>query len=303
MKSGCRGTVMDRTVMDRIVVRTAFAGTISVGQLQVKYSANGARILRYFVDLWHREMQLHKELSAPEMYLLQGKVDELTASWDKKYVEFRRRVAIASGKDAADQLTAEAVARLESLSGILAHTLSVDDRVDWSALKNHRPFPDDPNFKDVKPTLGSLPAPYYQAPFLSFWDKLFGRSKAKIAFAEKIYALAKEEWEAKERAAAEQYAKRLGDWEARKATFEDDYAARKAAYEAEQIEHNARVDALALGISLGETDSVIEHASLVLDKSDYGDLFEKSFEIDYVHAEKTLLVEYALPSPDSMPTL
>lgn len=289
--------------MDRIVVSTAFAGTISVGRLQVKYSANGARILRYFVDLWHKEMQLHKELSAPEMYLLQGKVDELTAAWDKKYIEFKRRLAIASGKDAADILTAEAVARLESLAGILAHTLSVDDRVDWSALKNNRPFPDDPNFKEVKPTLGSLPAPYYQAPFLSFWDKLFGRSKAKLAFAQKTYELAKEDWETKERAAAAHYAKRQQEWETRKAAFEDDYAARKVAYEAEQSEHNARVDALALGISLGETDSVIEHAALVLDRSDYGDLFEKSFEIDYVPSEKTLLVEYALPSPDIMPTL
>lgn len=289
--------------MDRIVVQTAFAGTITVGKLQAKYSANGLRVLRYFIDLWHKEMQIHKELGAPELYLLQGKVDELTAAWDKKYVEFRRRMAIASGRDVAEQLSAEASAKLASLSQILAHTLSVDDRVDWNALKSHRRFPDDPKFKETKPTLVSQPAPYYSAPTLSFWDKLFGRSKAKLAFAQQSYELAKQEWEATQRSAAVQHAMRLANWEARKATFEAEYAARKEAFEAEQRKQNARVDALALGISLGETDSVIEHASLVLENSDYGDLFGKSFEIDYVRDEKTLLVEYALPSPDLMPTL
>src|SRR3546814_8176868 len=42
---------------------------------------------------------------------------------------------------------------------------------------------------------------------------------------------------------------------------------------------------------------------LVHEKSTYNGLFEKSFEIDYVPDEKTLLIEYQLPSPDHMPTL
>src|SRR3546814_16067903 len=63
------------------------------------------------------------------------------------------------------------------------------------------------------------------------------------------------------------------------------------------------VDVLARGVSTGEPQSVVEHATLVLEKSTYDDLFEKSFEIDYVPDEKTLLIEYQLPSPDHMPTL
>src|SRR3546814_14736109 len=59
----------------------------------------------------------------------------------------------------------------------------------------------------------------------------------------------------------------------------------------------------ALGVSTGEPQSGVEHATLVLEKSTYDDLFEKSFEIDYVPDEKTLLIEYQLPSPDHMPTL
>lgn len=54
---------------------------------------------------------------------------------------------------------------------------------------------------------------------------------------------------------------------------------------------------------MAQTLSVIEHATLVLERSDYGDIFEKSFEVDFSQSEKTLLIEYELPSPDRMPTL
>ena len=116
--------------MREIQVRSTNLKSITIGKLQVKTTKDGLRILRYFVDFWHNDLDIHKELSAPEIYLLQGKVDALMASWDKKLAEHRKRSAITAGKDACDQTTIEAAAKLETLSGILAHTLKVDDRVD-----------------------------------------------------------------------------------------------------------------------------------------------------------------------------
>src|SRR3546814_2276905 len=95
----------------------------------------------------------------------------------------------------------------------------------------------------------------------------------------------------------------MSEWKARKEAYEAEYAARKQQFLNEQAERNAKVDVLARGVSTGEPQSVVEHATLVLEKSTYDDLFEKSFEIDYVPDEKTLLIEYQLPSPDHMPTL
>lgn len=44
-----------------------------------KYNAEGTVILRYYVDLWQKELEAHKKLSAPEIYSLQLKVNELVA--------------------------------------------------------------------------------------------------------------------------------------------------------------------------------------------------------------------------------
>ena len=43
--------------------------------------------------------------------------------------------------------------------------------------------------------------------------------------------------------------------------------------------------------------------TLVLDRSNYHDLFEKEISIEYQPSERTLLVEYQLPSPDEMPQI
>src|SRR3546814_17913584 len=115
--------------MTRIEVRTPNLKSISVGKLQAKYSVDGTRILRYFIDFWHNDLKLHKELSAPEIYLLQGKVDALIATWDQKLEAHQKRSAIATGKETADEMTTEALAQLETLYSILAHTLKLDDRV------------------------------------------------------------------------------------------------------------------------------------------------------------------------------
>ena len=47
----------------------------------------------------------------------------------------------------------------------------------------------------------------------------------------------------------------------------------------------------------------MEHASLVLEASDYHGLIEKEFVLDYRSQDKTLLVEYELPNPDDLPTV
>lgn len=272
--------------MGQIDVRTSNLKSITVGKLQAKYSVDGRRILRYFIDFWHNDLDLHKELSAPEIYILQGKVDALMASWDKKLAEHQRRSLLAAGKESADQMTIEAVARLESLSGILAHTLTVDDRVDWEAIKDSARFP------EPAPRRKAVSEPRYVDPDLSFWDTLFGRKARKLSETKEAYQARKSAWEAEELRNLAAFEQATKEWNVRKQNYMN-----------AQAERNVRIDALASGVAAGDQQSVIEHATMVLEASDYGDLFEKSFEIDYVPAEKTLLIEYELPSPDHMPTL
>lgn len=289
--------------MGQIRVRTANLKSIRAGKLQAKYSADGSRVLRYFIDFWHKELELHKELSAPEIYLLQAKVDALMPVWDKKLAEHKKRSAVISGKETAERMSLDAAAKLEALSKILSHTLKVDDRVDWGALKDRSRFKENQRFGTPEPRQHVEPEPRYEEPNISFWDTLFGRKKRKLAEARSMHETRWQMWRKQGERNAAIFASQMTEWTASKAAFEFDYEKRKRLFLAEQEAKNARVDMLSRGVSTGEAQSVIEFASLVLERSNYGDLFEKSFEIDYVSEDKMLLIEFELPSPDHMPTL
>jgi restriction system protein len=289
--------------MDQIEVRSPNWRSISAGELKAKFSADGTRILRYYIDFWHNDLHLHKELSAPEIYLLQRKVDALMISWDKKLEEHRKHSAVSAGRELAEQMTRDAIARLKGMSSILAHALTVNDRVDWEALKDRRQFVADSRFSEARPQRRTSAEPYYQEPRIGLVDILFGRKRRKIAQAQERHRAIYEQWLADEERNAALYSEQMHNWTARKLAFEADYADQRQQFLADQAARNAKVDELARGVLSGSPQSVIEHATLVLEKSDYGDLFEKSFEVDYVSTDRTMLVEYSLPSPDKIPSL
>lgn len=276
---------------------------ITAGELRAKYSANGQRILRYSIDFRHNVLDVHKEISAAELFMLQSKVDTLMSDWDKRYGEHLRKSAILAGKDAADQATVDAGLQLEGISGILAHTLKVDDRVDWENLKDFSEWKPTRSFSDSKPVRARFDEPVFYPPTIGFFDWLFGRKQRILTNATETFARAHAEWKAKDEAEKESFDRRSIDWGDRKRDFEKLQAQRKQEFLDTQLIANAKVDSLAKAVATGDQKAVIEHASLVLDNSDYGDLFEQSFSIDYLPDDKTLLIEYELPSLDNMPRL
>jgi len=284
-------------------IRSANLQLIKIGELQEKWSANGDRILRYYIDFWHNELKLHKELSAPEIYLLQGKVDALMVDWDRKLDELRRKQQIRNGKDLADQMTWEAAERLSALSFLLQTALVRDPRINWETLKDYKPFNGNPVFLERLPDVRSLPAPIYIEPSISFLDRLLGRKTQKLKEAALRHKQATERWEAEFARANEEHSRAVSAWEARKAQHDAAYLEAKASYEATQDVANAKIDALADSVKQGHAEAVIEHETMVLDASDYGDLIAGSFELDYLPDTKTLLIHYELPSPDAMPKL
>jgi restriction system protein len=137
---------------------------IAAGRLAEKYNFNGSRVLRYYIDFKHTALNLYKELSAPEISILQNKVDVLIAFWDKKFEEFQRKSQIAAGKDSADQMTIEAETKLASLSGILAHTLKIDDRVNWDSIKDFSRFSKPSHFAELAPFRQRADKSFFKPP-------------------------------------------------------------------------------------------------------------------------------------------
>ncbi|MBX3597832.1 MAG: restriction endonuclease [Rhizobiaceae bacterium] len=291
-----RGSV----VVVGISVKSNHPRFIEMGSLDAVYGVKG-NILSYRIDLRHKLLNIHKELKAPEIFLLQHKVDALIKQWDERTVDRQLKNLVNSGKAEAEAQTIAAIEKLETLSTILRHTLSVDDRVDWDSLKDFSVFSESSKFPEPLPKRTKHIEPYYVSPEISFWDGLLGRASRKREQAKAHFEEAKAKWLSDEAASEAKYRQLRTAWEERRDKFNVEYAQRKEAFERQQADQNKLVDELKAGVSKGELRSVIDHISIVLDRSDYGDLFEKSIDIDYQQESRTLLLEYRLPSPDEMP--
>ena len=305
--------------MSSIDIRSSNLENIAIGSLAAKWSARGDRILRYYIDFRHKKLNLHRELSAPEIFILQSKVDALMAAWDEKYAQFEDRRQLQAGKETAEDMCAEAEQKLSSLHRILSATLAVNDSVNWDDLKDHSAPPAPAHFPDAKPVLQSQPRPEYSEPpyhppRISIFDLLFGRKERKLTEAEAEYAKmaeqaaaqharAVEQWEEDETRRRQIFEASLSAWEKGRADFLAEQEQKNQAFLDNQAERNSKVDLLMSTLAEGDSQAVIEHASLVLDASDYEGLFEKSFVLQYHPDGKLLLAAYDLPGPDDLPTL
>jgi len=275
---------------------------IVVGTLDAKWSARGDRILRYYIDVRHKKLNLHKEVSAPEIFILQSKLDALMAGWDDKYAAYQKRQTLLSGQAAADELTADAIHQLQSLSSILARTLHVDDAIDWETLKDRSQYDYPKVFPEPKPSSKASQPPVYTEPKVGFFQMIFGKKAGILAQAEEAHAVAMSEWQTAEARRKDALDSAVGEWEARRKTFWDQHKVQEDAFKAEQAASHAEVDRLAAAVASGDEEAVIEHASLVLERSDYDGLFEKSYLLQYDRPRKLIKLAYDLPSIDILPT-
>jgi restriction system protein len=84
----------------------------------------------------------------------------------------------------------------------------------------------------------------------------------------------------------------MKEWEQRKEKFYED-----------QKEINAAIDMRRESYMSREQEAVADYCDAVLSNSIYPDYFPKEWDMDYNAATRTLVVEYALPAPEALPTL
>lgn len=278
-----------------ISVSSNYIEHIKIGALKAKYNAAGNRVLRYFIDFRHTILDLHKEVSAPEISILQNKVDTLIASWNKKFEAHQRKVALEAGKDLADQMTVEAEEKRNELRNLLRHTLQVNDAIDWDILKDFSRYKKE-GFPEPRPqNPPKLDPP--QPPEISLWDRLFRRrNRIESEFASQQSAHRKRQAEVNT-----VYGKKIDEWRARNDLWNEEQARKEQEFKERQGTTNAQVDALRTAWEEGSNAAILEHASIVLDTSQYDDLIPKEFQLQYNEKDKTLLIDYALPSPDDLP--
>ena len=289
--------------MTSISIQSRHLDQIAAGSLRAVWSARGDRVLRYSVDLRHLGLNVHREVSAPGIAILQGKVDALVANWDDKYDQLKVKLVFRDGKTAAEEATVQAQGRLESISRILNHTLTINDAVDWESLKDHSKYERPTTYPEPRPIYAPEPAPSYLPPKIGFLDVLLGRKNRLLAQAAQAYESATQQWRADEEIAQADFQRTLEMWTEQEHEFWKAHDGLEAEFNERRSERNAAIDALAAGVGRGDPESVAEHADLVLESSDYGGLFEKSYDLEYDPAQKLLKVQYLLPNQNELPTV
>jgi restriction system protein len=254
------------------------------------------------MTMFHRDLALHKDVTAPEVFMLQFKVTSQLIIWSLKLKAKADKEAIASGRDLAEQVTIEAAARIANLERILSQGLARDPKVVWSDLLQNEKFRAEP-FRLSKPTLQLEPQPTFVEPRISLWSRLTGNAPRLRSQAEKHHADRLAGWSREEEARKSKYGEQLQGWNAAKGQHETRVDNERRRFESEQSESNQRVYVLEQGVQTGKAEAIQEQMSIVLEKSNYEGLYEKLFVLEYVAETKTLMIEYSLPSPDAMPTL
>ena len=67
--------------------------------------------------------------------------------------------------------------------------------------------------------------------------------------------------------------------------------------------NNKKIDILRDKYLNGDKNAIVKYCELVLKKSEYPGYLPNDFELEYNPENKILIIEYALPSPDDLPTL
>lgn len=192
----------------------------------------------------------------------------------------------------ADDLNAELQDRIAELQGILAHTLSVDDRIDLDALRPSLAF--EAFSPPAELTPGRAPrAPQIAAP--SGLRKLIpGSAKRHAAALSQASARHHEEIAQFNQAEAAKRAKFMA--------FKADYDQRKALFEADAHRRNAEVDEFQSAYRAKEPDAVVAYNDMVLTRSEYPSVgFPQKFGVAYSSEAAELVVEYDLPEVQCIP--
>ncbi|HHT9126347.1 MAG TPA: restriction endonuclease [Candidatus Brocadiia bacterium] len=118
-------------------------------------------------------------------------------------------------------------------------------------------------------------------------------------------------WELKNAELERQYQDEIKQWEQKNSELERQYQNELKQWEAEKQEFLKRqqernddiVDKAKEPYFNKLPDAIIDYCVIVLSKSEYPDYFPQEFDVDYNPETKILIVDYSLPSLDSIPKL
>lgn len=272
-----------------------------------------ARAPMYYIDVRHDGLNKFRRITGSDRDVVEEKANRQLAVWDelwdrKQDADEKRqaREDAAQEKEAKKELaverTKEAQRAIAAIEAILAHTLRVDDTIDWGALKRRGVFPrsrPSQPLVTVPPDEPRPDEPQFR-PDLGILDRLITPLRAKKEQAATArYVASRQQWieqcgqvEAVNKATQESYRQECERWEIDNRVFEEEQAA-----------HNRAVDERKVAYEAHSSDAIQDYCDLVLSDSTYPESFPAEYKLEYRSEGKILLVDYQLPDPDDLPRL
>jgi len=282
----------------------------------------------YEIEIRHDGLNKYRHIRGSDRYVVIQKAEAQKRAWDEMWESRQEtarknqaRVDAATQKEMMRQLavekTEEAQAELDSLRNTLRYTLDINDAIDWNSLKDQSKCPPPPILKKVSAPvqLETYPEPVrsfakYQ-PKIGLLEKLIPPLKREaIAKSESLFSTdhlswqnAKRETEVKNTLKQKDYELKVAQANAEHEKNLADYEIAKADFLKNQHVANASIDQKKVAYLNLEQGAVIDYCEMVLANSKYPETFPKEFDIEYLVDTKMLLVDYALPSLEQVPSL
>ena len=294
------------------------------------------------IEVWHDELNKYRLIRGSDKYVVEQKAKAQRRTWDEMWdkklaaeEKKRSREAAIRSKEESKELaiieTNEAQEAINQLNTILAHTLTIDDAIEWSDLLDNKQFTSRKPRKPAPPKISIEPtrdeAKYlwmiptgepkktdakYQRNFLG--EIFFGPIKEEKFLADhKAWIKSTEQAEAK---AEQQFLRDHAEWTQTKQKKEAEYKTEttkysdklkkwqdaKLKFEKRKEEKNKKIlNKKELYINL-EPGAISDYCEMVLSNSEYPDYFPQEWDPDYLAETKILIVDYSLPDIGSLPT-
>jgi len=289
------------------------AGKIDVSDPYQNYNSRG-NPTSFGVDMDFHEMHLSKTLKSSEFYVLRGKIEDTLRTWETKFQRHLDKVHKEDRAEHFDELNQEAKEAIECLNNILVHTLSVDDTVDWDAIKRKDAFRIKPVklFNDGKKPdfiiFNSFGRPTEFGRISPPIEPTFEKVKNEYGFFIKLF---------RSKAIKENFDARIKKWEQQKEQTNKDNADResffnqavtcfeikKKEFEEEKQRDNEALENIKSRYKEKDPKAIEEYCDLVLNGSQYPDYFPQNWVLEYREDSRIAVVEYDLPAPDQLPTV
>ncbi|MEO5379156.1 MAG: restriction endonuclease [Magnetococcus sp. DMHC-6] len=260
---------------------------------------------KYYKEIRHDGLQISRTIRGTDYFIVMQKVRDQQykweMQWEKKMISEANRYeremiknSKEENKKLAEKQTIIAQKNLENIENILINSLKINFTINWNTLKDKTSFPEKPptdpdNFLKTKPER-------YVEIFLpdrpNFIEKIFPIlykirvNKNKKNFQKKVIENEKI------------FQKNIKIWEE-----EREWCSRKDFFIKQQQDNNKLIDNKKADYEAKNPNAIFDYFEMVLSSYQYLELFQKDFELEYRADSKIMIIEYSLPTIESLPTL